>query len=74
MVEIWVISSDDRRIRAHIRIKDILTSYEIVCATPRSAPSRAYLELEHHPAMNVAYTFILDTQRKYSTPKIIKKD
>lgn len=29
-VEIWVISKDERRIKAHMRIKDILTSYEIV--------------------------------------------
>jgi len=40
--------------RALRRIKDILTSYEIVCATPRKAPSRAYFELEHHPDRNVA--------------------
>lgn len=30
-------------------IKDILTSYEIVCAILRSAPRRAYFELEDHP-------------------------
>lgn len=50
--------------RALSRINAIDTSYEIVCATPRNAPSRAYLELEHQPDINVAYTFILDTQRK----------
>lgn len=60
--------------RAHIRIRDILTSYEIVWATPRNAPKRAYFEFEHQPAINVAYTFILDTHRKYKTPKIKKKD
>jgi len=52
------------------------TSYEIVCATLRSDPNRAYLELEHHPAMNVEYTFNLDTHRKYKTPndrKIVGK-
>lgn len=49
------------------RIRDILTSYEIVCATPRNAPSRAYLELDLHPAINVEYTFILETHKKYST-------
>jgi hypothetical protein len=42
----------------------------MVCATPRSAPSRAYFEFEHQPAMNVVYTFILDTHKKYSTPYI----
>lgn len=36
-----------------IRIRAILTSYEIVCATPRNLPNNAYLELEHHPAVNV---------------------
>jgi len=49
-------------------INAIDTSYEIVCATPRNAPSKAYFELEHHPAINVVYTFILDTHRKYSAP------
>jgi hypothetical protein len=46
------------------RIIDILTSYEIVWATPRRAPSNAYLELDAHPAINVQYTFILDTHMK----------
>jgi hypothetical protein len=54
-------------IKALSKIKDILTSYEIVCATPRKAPSRAYLEFDLHPAKNVVYTFILDTHRKYKT-------
>jgi len=40
-------------INADSRISDIDTSYEIVCATPRSAPNRAYFEFEHHPAINV---------------------
>lgn len=53
---------------AEIRIKDIDTSYEIVCATPRNAPNKAYFELEHHPAKNVEYTFILDTHKKYRIP------
>lgn len=38
---------------ALIRIKDILTSYEIVWATPRMAPNNAYFELDLHPAINV---------------------
>lgn len=45
-------------------IRDILTSYEIVCATPRKAPNSAYFEFDLHPAINVAYTFILETHRK----------
>jgi hypothetical protein len=60
------------RISADRRIRDILTSYEIVWATPRKAPNRAYFEFEHHPARNVVYTFILDTHRKYSAPNVIK--
>lgn len=35
----------------------------------RSAPSKAYFEFENQPAPRVAYTFILDTQRKNRTPK-----
>ncbi len=46
----------------------------MVCATPRSAPSNAYLEFEHQPAIKVAYTCTLDTQRKYRTPNEIKND
>jgi len=41
------------KIRALSKIRDILTSYEIVCATPRRAPSKAYFELDDHPAINV---------------------
>lgn len=37
----------------HNKIRDILTSYEIVCATPRNAPIRAYFELEDQPALRV---------------------
>jgi len=68
-IEIIVISNLDRISNAEIRISAIVTSYEIVCATPRSLPSNAYLEFEHHPAMNVGYTFILDTHKKYRMPK-----
>src|SRR5271155_1079577 len=44
-------------IKALRRINDILTSYEIDWATPRSAPNKAYFELDPHPAINVVYTF-----------------
>lgn len=54
VIAMLVKSRDARITKAHRRIRVILTSYEIVCATPRSAPNRAYFELEHHPAMNVA--------------------
>jgi len=65
-------SSDFNSTSTLSRSNLILTSYEMVCATPRRAPNRAYLELEHQPARNVEYTFILDTHKKYSTPNIIK--
>ena len=35
--------------RIEIRIRAMLTSYEIVCATLRNEPRRAYLEFEDHP-------------------------
>jgi hypothetical protein len=57
-----------KMIRHVIKIIAILTSYEIVCATLRNLPNSAYLEFEHHPAINVGYTFILDTHRKYKIP------
>jgi len=60
-IDLWRIITD-KIIRA------METSYEIVCAIPRRAPNKAYLELEHQPAINVVYTFILETQRKYKTP------
>lgn len=41
---------------------------------PRRAPRSAYLELEHQPAINVVYTFILDTHKKYSAPYIMNMD
>lgn len=40
-------------IRNEIRIKAILTSYEIVCATLRRAPKRAYFLFDVHPAAMV---------------------
>ncbi len=45
-IDLWI-RRTDKIIRA------IDTSYEIVWATPRNAPNKAYLELEHHPAINV---------------------
>lgn len=58
--------------KALIRIRDMETSYEIVCATPRKAPSSAYFELEDQPARKVQYTFILDTHKKYRIPNVKK--
>jgi hypothetical protein len=75
--EIWDIlvkSIDVNMIRALNKIRDILTSYEMVWATPRSAPRRAYLELDLHPARKVVYTFILETHKKYKTLNWRKND
>lgn len=41
------------RIITLIKIKAILISYEIVWATPRNAPRRAYFEFDLQPDMNV---------------------
>ena len=53
-----------------IKIKAILTSYEIVWATLRRAPSSEYLEFEVHPAPKVVYTLSLEMAKK----KIILKE
>ena len=45
--------NEDKTIKNLSRIRAILTSYEIVCAILRSAPSRAYFELDVHPAPKV---------------------
>ena len=57
-----------------IKIKAKETSYEIVWATPRIAPNRAYFELAHQPEINVTYTFILDTHKKKRTPNVINME
>lgn len=59
-------------VRGLNKIKTILTSYEIVCATLRRAPRRAYFELDDHPAPRVVYTFRLEMHRKNSAPIVIK--
>jgi hypothetical protein len=66
---IFVNSIEFMQIIVVSRIRDMLTSYEIVCATPRSLPSNEYFEFEYHPAINVAYTFILETHRKKIAPR-----
>lgn len=47
-LKLWSKNKGDRRKRA------ILTSYEIVWATARKAPIKAYLELEAQPETKVA--------------------
>jgi hypothetical protein len=41
----------------------------MVWAIPRRAPSKAYFELEVHPAPRVVYTFNLDRHKNKITPK-----
>jgi len=41
------------RMRGDRRTRAILTSYEMVCAALRRAPSRAYFEFDDHPAIRV---------------------
>lgn len=46
-----------------------VTSYEMVCATARSAPIRAYLELEAHPDHRMEYTARLDMASRNRMPR-----
>lgn len=45
------------------RMRPRLTSYEMVWATARRAPMRAYFELEAHPEPKIEYTARLDRAR-----------
>jgi hypothetical protein len=72
-IKISVILYDIKITRIPRSVRDILTSYEIVCATPRIAPNRAYFEFEDHPAAKVVYTLILETHKKNNTPNLTKK-
>lgn len=49
------------------RIRPRLTSYEIVWATARRAPIRAYFELDAHPEPKIEYTARLERARMNST-------
>lgn len=51
------------------KISPRLTSYEIVWATARRAPIRAYLEFEAHPEPKIEYTVRLDRARINKIPK-----
>lgn len=46
-----------------------LTSYEMVCATARRAPIRAYFELEAHPEPKVEYTARLERAKIKRMPR-----
>lgn len=53
-----------------IKTRAILTSYEMVWATARTAPSKAYFELEDQPDKRTVYTFKLETHKKNSNPSL----
>lgn len=57
------------KIMVDSRIRPRLTSYEIVWATARRAPMRAYLELDAHPDPRIEYTARLDRDRIKSIPR-----
>ena len=57
-------STRDRRMIARV------TSYEIVCATARNAPIRAYFELDAQPDHRMEYTAKLDTARINRMPRL----
>ncbi|XFF77189.1 hypothetical protein AB1E18_003408 [Capra hircus] len=59
------ISKTDNKIIASV------TSYEIVCATARKAPMRAYFELEAQPDQRIEYTAKLDIASMKRTPKFM---
>lgn len=46
-----------------------VTSYEMVCATARRAPIKAYFELEAHPDHRIEYTARLDKASINSIPR-----
>ena len=52
------------------RINPRLTSYEIVCATARRAPMRAYFELEAQPDPRMEYTARLESARMNRIPRL----
>ena len=60
---------DKRMVQRRIRAK--VTSYEIVCATARRAPIRAYLEFEAQPEPRIEYTVRLESARTNITPRFI---
>jgi len=51
------------------RIRPRLTSYEIVWATARRAPIRAYFEFDAQPEPRIEYTAKLDSARINRIPR-----
>lgn len=71
----WVIASVFRvypplRRMIDSRIIARVTSYEIVWATARSAPIKAYFEFEAHPDHRMEYTARLDIASMKSSPRL----
>lgn len=52
------------------KIRPRLTSYEMVCATARSAPIRAYFEFEAQPEPKIEYTARLDRAKINRIPRL----
>lgn len=68
VLNVWRVNPP-AKIIMHNRIRPRLTSYEMVCATARKAPIRAYLELDAHPEPRIEYTARLDKARINRIPK-----
>lgn len=51
------------------RIMASVTSYEMVCATARKAPIRAYFEFEAQPDHRIEYTAKLDMAMRKRSPR-----
>lgn len=64
-------SNPPARIIIDNRIKPRLTSYEMVCATARSAPRSAYFEFDAHPEPRIEYTARLERARINRIPRFI---
>lgn len=60
ILEISLILKDSLRQRKNIKIMANLTSYEIVWATLRKDPTKAYFLFEAQPEIRIGYTPILN--------------
>lgn len=71
-VNISVLSVNDPfNIKTDKRIIARHTSYEIVWATARSAPNRAYFEFDAHPDHKMEYTAKLEIAKMNNSPKFM---
>src|SRR3989338_4484256 len=57
-------------ISTHTSAKPIAISYDTICAAERTAPRKAYLELDAQPAMMMPYTASEVSARIYSNPAL----